>query len=422
MPYLIGRILCLNLILILAACSKPLPPLNPDQQPPQPSADDWGKNESLVTFAAVGDLLMHQAVKDAAAQAATQGIGNQGYDVLWNDLQDELSQVDIAFANLETPISPTNPKGTGAFLFNADPIVLKSLQSLGIDLVSFANNHAYDQGRKGFIETIDELRKTQLDFIGAGDNCADAKAALIKNIKGIKIGFIGSSAVFNEQLNAKDDEACVNVFERESAIESVKKAREAGAEFIVFSIHWGVEYKTAPSQAQIDDAHALMDAGVDVLLGHHPHVLQPVEVYETSDKRIATAIYSLGNFVSNQSRFYRHGISPNHVGEPRDGVIFRFSAIRKNYGVGKSRVELAQVSAQPTWTENNWLTRQRGTEKETFIRVVTNDQRVQELQTELEKATEEEQIIQIKKSLELYQQRHKSASLVMGEEWIFKVR
>jgi len=417
----VGRVLSIYIILLMAGCSKPLPPLNPNQ-PPQPSAEDWGKNESLVTFAAVGDILMHQSVKDAATHASTQGIGNQGYDFLWSELQDELSQVDLAFANLETPVAPTSSIGTGAFLFNADPVVLKSLQTLGIDLVSFANNHAYDQGRKGFIETMDELRKTQLDFIGAGDTCAAANTALIKEIKGIKIGFIGSSTVFNGQLNTKEDEACVNVFERESAIESIKKAREAGAEFVIYSIHWGVEYKTKPAQSQIDDAHALMDAGVDVLLGHHPHVLQPVEVYETSDNRLAVAIYSLGNFVSNQSRFYRHGISPDHVGDPRDGVIFRFSAIRKNYGIGKSRVELAQVSAQPTWTENNWLARQRGTEKETFIRVVTNDQRIQELQSELEKATEEEKIIELKKSLELYQQRHQAASLVLGEEWIFKIK
>ena len=413
--------LTLFILIFLTACSKPVPPLTPVPAP-KPAADDWGKTESIVTFAAVGDLLMHQAVKDSAAHAATQGVGNQGYDFLWSELQDELSEVNLAFANLETPVAPTTSIGTGAFLFNADPIVLKSLQTLGIDLVSFANNHAYDQGRKGFIETIDELRKTQLDFIGAGDTCADAKSALIKEIKGIKIGFIGSSAIFNNQLNSKDNEACVNVFERESAIESVKKARDAGAEFIVFSVHWGIEYKTAPAQAQIDDAHALMDAGVDVLLGHHPHVLQPVEVYETADNRIAAAIYSMGNFVSNQSRFYRHGISPDHVGEPRDGVIFRFSAIRKNYGVGKSRVELAQVSAQPLWTENNWLARQRGTEKETLIRVVTNDQRIQELQTELEKTTEEAKTIELKKSLELYQQRHQAASLVLGEEWIFKTK
>ena len=413
-------IACL-LPVFLLSCSQPLPPPTPGKAP-KAAAEDWGRTEAIVTFAAVGDLLMHQAVKDSAAHAATQGFGNQGYDYLWSELQDELSSVDLAFANLETPIAPKHNQGTAPFLFNADPMVLKSLETLGIDLLSFANNHSYDQGRKGFIETIEELRKTKLDFIGAGDTCEASRTALIKDIKGIKIGFIGASAVFNNQLNDKDTEACVNVFERESAMESVKKAREAGAEFIVYSVHWGVEYKTAPSQSQIDDAHALMDAGVDVLLGHHPHVLQPVEVYETADKRIATAIYSLGNFVSNQSRFYRHGISPDHIGEPRDGVVFRFSAVRKNYGIGKSRVELAQVSAQPTWTENNWLARQKGTEKETFIRVVTNDQRIQELQTELDKTKEEEKIIELKKSLELYQQRHQAASLVLGEEWIFKTK
>lgn len=406
------------LSLFLLSCSQPIPQPTPGKAP-KAAAEDWGRTESLVTFAAVGDVLMHQAVKDSAAQGAIKGFDNQGYDFLWSELKDELSSVDLAFANLETPIAPKHNQGTAPFLFNADPMVLKSLETLGIDLLSFANNHAYDQGRKGFIETLEELRKTKMDFIGAGDTCEASRTAIIKEIKGIKIGFIGASAVFNNQLNDKDSEACVNVFERESAIESVKKAREAGAEFVVYSVHWGVEYKTAPSQSQIDDAHALMDAGVDVLLGHHPHVLQPVEVYETSDKRIATAIYSLGNFVSNQSRFYRHGISPDHVGEPRDGVIFRFSAVRKNYGIGKSRVELAQVSAQPTWTENNWLARQKGTEKETFIRVVTNDQRIRELQAELEKTTEEEKIIELKKSLELYQQRHQAASLVLGEEWVY---
>jgi len=418
------RLLTVALILTLAACSKPIPPLNPSPAP-KPSANDWGKTESIVTFAAVGDVLMHQAVKDTAKYEAGLGVANDGYDFLWSELQDELSQVDLAFANLETPVAPKSSIGTGSFLFNADPVILKSLQTLGIDLVSSANNHAYDQGRKGLIETIGELRKANLDFIGSGDDCEQARTALIKDIKGINIGFIGSSAVFNNQLNAKDSEACVNVFERESAIESVKKAREAGAEFIVFSVHWGTEYKTAPAQSQIDDAHALMDAGVDVLLGHHPHVLQPVEVYETSDNRIAVAIYSLGNFVSNQSRFYRHGISPEHIAEPRDGVIFRFSAIRKNYGVGKSRVELAQVSAQPIWTENNWLARQKGAEKETLIRVVTDDQRIEELQSQLEKATsekttDEDEIIRLKKSLELYQQRRQAAGLVLGEEWIYQ--
>jgi soluble P-type ATPase len=404
----------------LSACTHtPIQSPTPSQ-PPKAAATHWGTQEGVVTFAAVGDVLMHQAVKDTAAHAASLGVGNQGYDQLWSTLHDEISSVDLAFANLETPIAPKSTLGTGAFLFNAAPIILQSLNNLGIDIVSFANNHAYDQGRQGLIETLAEIRKSPLAAIGAGDNCAQAKTALIREVNGIKVGFIGASAVFNNQLNKADTDACVNVFERASAIASVQEARTAGAEFIVYSVHWGVEYETLPTQKMIEDAHALMDAGVDVLLGHHPHVLQPVEAYETNDKRICVAIYSMGNFVSNQSRFYRQGVSPAQFGEPRDGVIFRFSAIRKNYGAGPARVELANVSVQPLWTENNWLERQKGTATFTAIRVVINDERSAELQKELTKTTDINRQIEIKKLLEIYAQRHQAASKILGEEWVYK--
>jgi hypothetical protein len=411
------RITFTILLIILVACTKPLPPLKASPQPPKSGAEPWGKNEAVVSFAAVGDILMHQAVKDAAASSKGDP---QGYDALWHELKDEFSQADWAFANLETPVAPNSNLGTAPFLFNADPAMLKSLQALGIDQVSFANNHSYDQGRPGMVETLSELRKLNFDFIGAGDHCAQARSALIRDIKGIKIGFIGATALFNNPLNTHEQDPCVNAFTRESAIQSVQEARRLGAEFIIYSLHWGVEYQAAPSQTQIDDAHALMDAGVDVLLGHHPHVLQPIEVHQTPDQRFAVTIYSLGNFISNQSRFYQHGLSPSHVGDTRDGVIFRFSAIRKNYGVGKSRVELAQVSAQPLWTENNWLARQTGQEKNTQIRVVSNDERILQLQLELQKTTDESAIIRLKKLLELYQQRHAIAVQRLGEGWMYK--
>ena len=406
--------------LVVVACSDPKSPALSPSPPPKASPPAWGVTESRVTFAAVGDVLMHQAVKETAMDAAKRGFGNQGYDFLWGELREMLSSVDIAFANLETPVAPKSSIGTGAFLFNADPVMLQSLQTLGIDLVSFANNHAYDQGRKGLIETMGELRKTQLDFIGAGDTCASAKTAIIKEVKGIKIGFIGASAVFNNQLNAAENEACVNVFERESALASVINARAAGAEFIVYSLHGGTEYKTAPSAQLIEDVHALMEAGVDVFLGHHPHVLQPVEVYATRDHRYAAAIYSLGNFVSNQSRYYLHSITPSEVGNPRDGVIFRFSATRKNYGIGKSRIELAQVSVQPTWTENNCVARERGDTKEHLIRVVTNDQRIGEAQAEIAKFTDENTTIAQKKLLQLYEERKQAAAAILGEDWLYR--
>jgi len=414
MPGLLGA------LLLLGGCSQNIHrPVSPTQAP-KPAPEHWGKLEARATFAAVGDILMHGDVKKSAAEAAKQGAGNAGYDALWAGVKNEISAVDWAFANLETPVAPVNNLGAKAFMFNADPVVLKSLADTGFDMVSFANNHVYDQGRAGFIETISELSKSPLQFIGAGNNCAAAEEAKIRDLGGIKVAFIGASQVFNNLLNKGTDESCVFVYERAAAIKSIKAARTAGAEAVIFSLHWGVEYEVAPQQTMIDEAHALMEAGVDVLLGHHPHVLQPVEAYETNDGRIAAVIYSLGNFISNQSRFYRHELNQEATGDPRDGAILRFDLLRKDYGKGVKRVELANLSAQPLWTENNWTERQKGTSKETIIRVVPNDTRIAQLRTQLKATTDPKQELKLRKQLEAYENRHKRAISILGDGWTYK--
>ena len=412
----------LSFSIFLVACSQP-----GDRHPgiaagntPKAAPEHWGKLEARATFAAVGDILMHGDVKKSAAEAAKQGWGNGGHDALWAGVKNEISSVDWAFANLETPVAPVNNLGAKAFMFNADPVVLKSLADTGFDMVSFANNHVYDQGRAGFIETLGELGKSPLDFIGAGNSCAQAQQAKIRELGGIKVAFIGASQVFNSLFNKGADEPCVFVYQREAALAAVQAARQAGAEAVIFSLHWGVEYETAPQQAMIDEAHALMDGGVDVLLGHHPHVLQPVEAYETRDGRIAAVIYSLGNFISNQSRFYRIGISQEAVGDPRDGAILRFELLRKDYGKGVKRVELANLSAQPLWTENNWAERQKGSSKETLIRVIPNDTRIAQLREQLKGITDPKRELLVRKQLELYQLRHQRAKSILGDGWVYK--
>jgi poly-gamma-glutamate synthesis protein (capsule biosynthesis protein) len=414
MPSLLGA------LLLLGGCSQNIHrPVSPTQAPTA-APEHWGKLEARATFAAVGDILMHGDVKKSAAEAATQGAGNDGYDALWAGVKAEISSVDWAFANLETPVAPVNNLGAKAFMFNADPVVLKSLADTGFDMVSFANNHVYDQGRAGFIETISELSKSPLQFIGAGNSCAAAQEAKIRDLGGIKVAFIGASQVFNNLLNKGVNESCVFVYERTTAIQSIKAARAAGAEAVIFSLHWGVEYEVAPQQTMIDEAHALMDAGVDVLLGHHPHVLQPVEAYETTDGRIAAVIYSLGNFISNQSRFYRHELNQTAAGDPRDGAILRFDLLRKDYGKGIKRVELANLSAQPLWTENNWAERQKGTSKETIIRVIPNDTRIAQLRRHLKTTSDPKQELKLRKQLEAYENRHHRALSILGDGWSYK--
>ena len=100
-------------------------------------------------------------------------------------------------------------------------------------------------------------------------------------------------------------------------------------------------------------AHKMLDAGASVIVGHHPHVLQPVETYKTADGRNTVIFYSLGNFLSNQSRTYVDGLMPDKDGDPRDSMIGLFSAVRKDYGPGGVRVELGRVGILPVWGENN---------------------------------------------------------------------
>lgn len=410
----------LGMLLVLGGCSQHADRPVSSNQTPKAAPEHWGKLEARATFAAVGDILMHGDVKKSAAEAATRGAGNAGYDALWAGVKNEISNVDWAFANLETPVAPVNNLGAKAFMFNADPIVLKSLADTGFDMVSFANNHVYDQGRAGFIETISELEKSPLQFIGAGKTCAAAQTAKIRDIGGIKVAFIGASQVFNSLFNKGADESCVFVYDRNVAVEAIKAARSAGAEAVIFSLHWGIEYEIAPQQHMIDEAHALMDAGVDVLLGHHPHVLQPVEAYETKDGRTAAVIYSMGNFISNQSRFYRYGLTQDTAGDPRDGVILRFELLRKDYGKGVKRIELANLSAQPLWTENNWTERQKGMSKETTIRVIPNDTRIAQLREQLKATQDPQQELKLRKQLEVYENRHARAISILGDGWAYR--
>ncbi len=409
-------------IFLLAGCNQPGPASLTPGASPHAAPEHWGRIEARATFAAVGDILMHGDVKKSAAEAARQGWGNEGHDALWAAVKQEISQVDWAFANLETPIAPRTNQGSRAFMFNAAPSVLQSLADTGFDMVSFANNHVYDQGRAGFIETLDELAQSPLQWIGAGRSCAAAQTAHIREISGIKVAFIGASQVFNSLHNAAADTPCVFVYQREAALAAVQAARTAGAEAVIFSLHWGVEYETAPQQRMIDEAHALMEGGVDMLLGHHPHVLQPVEAYETRDGRVAAVIYSLGNFISNQSRFYRAGISQDSVGDTRDGAILRFTLLRKDYGKGNKRVELAELSAQPLWTENNWTARQAGSSRETLIRVLPTDTRIAQLREQLGKTQDPQQELALRKQLELYQLRHQRARHILGDGWVYQPR
>jgi poly-gamma-glutamate synthesis protein (capsule biosynthesis protein) len=349
-----------------------------------------------VSFAVAGDVIPHEAVRTAAA---ADGDGAVGWSALFSDVRDVFQRADFGFVNMETPVAPAHTHGTKPFLFDAPIALIDALKANGIKIVSFANNHVMDQGWAGFTETREHLRERGLLFAGSGDTAQQSWQPVIVEANGIKVGWLGMTRWLNGNRNPdKDDEPHVNFFpypgesdgapgmDEAGVLEAVRKAR-AQCDFLVVSIHWGVEYAPAPRPEDVQTAHKMLEAGASVIVGHHPHVLQPVETYRTADGRNTVIFYSLGNFLSNQSRTYVDGLMPDNDGDPRDSIIGLFSAIRKDYGPGGVRVELGHVGVLPVWGENNHNELASGRAKTPVIHPVLIDREIQRLQARLDELT-----------------------------------
>lgn len=311
---------------------------------------------------AVGDIMMHQDVKTSAAQSAG------GLADLWKEVTPQFRKADIAFANLETPVAPKTGRPGRPFQFNAPEDLPAALKASGLTIVSTANNHAFDQGPKGLAETLERLEAAGLPSVGSGATQALAEAPRILTVKGLRIAFLGFTDIFNMNLNQKADRPWVRSLDPAAAEQAVAGARTQ-ADVVVVSIHWGAEYLHAPLARQKDVARRLAKAGADLILGHHPHVLQPVEVLENGGRNTVVA-YSLGNFISNQDRMYRADLFPVAGGDSRDGVLFRCRIVKLKVADGSERVRVENVLCEPLWTRNNWRERTAGKTKVREIQVI----------------------------------------------------
>jgi len=345
-----------------------------------------------VSFAVAGDVIPHQAVREAAAAA---GGGEQGWAALFADVAGIFEGVNFGFVNLETPVAPEHSRGSKAFQFQAPVELLEALKASGIKIVSFANNHVMDQGWAGFAESREHLKEAGLLFAGTSDNAATAWQPVITEANGIKVGWLGMTRWLNGNRNPEAaDQPHVNFFPYpgesggapgadEAQVLAAVKAARAQCDLLVVSMHWGIEYAAAPRPEDVDLAHKMLEAGATVIVGAHPHVLQPIETYRTEDGREAVIFYSLGNFLSNQSRSYVDGLNPDSNGDPRDEMIGLFSAVRRDYGPAGIRVELGHVGMLPLWEENNRNELAAGREKKPVIRPILIDRAIPQLQARL---------------------------------------
>lgn len=297
-----------------------------------------------ITLVATGDIMMHADVKRSAAE--------QGFAALWADLVPVWKGADVAFANLETPVAPTEGRPGRPYQFNAPAELPAALKEAGLQVLSTANNHAFDQGAKGVVETLQRLRDAGLVPIGTGATEAEAEQTTYLERNGLKLAFLGFSDIFNNDLDGKPSKPWVRKLELDAACAAVAEARTK-ADAVIVSIHWGIEDHHEPTPRQQEVAVRLVAAGADLILGHHPHVLQPV-AWVYSGGRKGLAAYSLGNFISNQNRVYRPSDTPV-LGDERDGLLLRV-VLRKAPG----GVEILSAEGDPLWCENNWRDRKAG--------------------------------------------------------------
>jgi poly-gamma-glutamate capsule biosynthesis protein CapA/YwtB (metallophosphatase superfamily) len=340
------------------ACTAPLPSPVAPPPPAPPPVPEPVPEPVTVTLAAVGDVLPHRRVKSTAE--------TYGWSAVFGEAVPLLQAADLAFANLEGPIAPDHHRGVHDEVFNAPATLAPALAEAGLDIVSMANNHAFDQGPDGLVETWTRVREAGVATVGAGPTCADATAVRVLEVRGVKVAFLAAADLSNIDGNTSPEQPCLFVagprcetdcgpdrdavhysLDTERLLAAVRDARQR-ADFVVMSLHWGVEYQTAPLPEYPPLATLLTDAGVDVLLGHHPHVLQPVEVRTTARGQQAVIAYSLGNFVSNMRQTFAPTDPPSQ-GHVRDSVVLQVPLVRH----GDGRLEVGAPVAVPLWTQNS---------------------------------------------------------------------
>lgn len=242
-----------------------------------------------VSLLAVGDIMLS---RDVASQI--KKLNDYHYPFLKTVALTQTA--DLAFGNLETPITPGRQIKTGEMLFRSDPEVVQGLVYAGFDILSLANNHTPNFGQKGLLDTFNYLKSAGISYVGAGENLDSALAPVIKEVKGLKFAFLAFND-FNsvpKSYFATQTQPGTAPMDLDNLKNSIAQAKTQ-ADFVIISLHSGTEYASSSNSRQQNFARLAIDAGAALVIGHHPHVVQNLEKYHNG-----YIFYSLGNFIFDQ--------------------------------------------------------------------------------------------------------------------------
>lgn len=286
------KILTAALAVLLAGCAQNAPV---QQEQPEEEKVIIEKDRE-VSFLAAGDNLIHGLIY----YSGDQGDGSYSFDRMYERVSDEISSADIAYLNQETICGGTQLGLQSYPTFNSPYEILDSVAAAGFDWISTSSNHSMDVGEEGILSQLSHLEELpQLIQTGTNESADEAKEYKVIEKNGVKIGLLSYTYGLNGFALPDGKEYLVNLIDEDRIREDMKELNQI-SDVQVVSMHWGVEYQFEENEEQRALAQLLSDEGADVIIGTHPHVLQPMEVLKGEEGNETLVMYSLGNFVSAQ--------------------------------------------------------------------------------------------------------------------------
>ncbi len=337
------KFVIIAVIIIISGCNNvntsenKITPADPEtQSTSSPTITPYEKEAQVI---AVGDIMMHLAQTKSGYNPQTN---SYSFPTFFSKVQPILSQGDWVIANLETPLAGEEAKYTDYPMFNAPDTVADDIKKAGFNIISTANNHSLDRGEIGVLNTIKNLQKRDLITLGTYASVEDKTKILTVEKNDINMAILSYTYGTNGIPLPQGKDYLVSLIDQKKIIADIKKAQAEKVDIITVILHQGSEYQRLPNEEQKTLVKNLVNEGADLILGSHPHVVQPYEIFEIKEEngkiRKAVAIYSMGNFIAYQ------------IGNYKDlGVIFKVK-IKKHFPDGET--EITEVEAIPTYIQN----------------------------------------------------------------------
>lgn len=334
---------------------------NETEPPPTEPEPEPEHVVSQATIAVTGDILMHLPVINTGLRSD----GTYNFDSIFQYLKSYSSAADFAVANLETTLAGSDMgyKYSGYPAFNCPDAIVDALKDAGFNMLLTANNHCYDTSEYGFLRTVRIIRDKGLLALGTRE-AETEPTYTVQDINGIKVGMVcftyegqpenptPGTIYMNQNALSPTCGALINSFLAtnldpfyQQVRQILEQMKQDGAEATVMFIHWGTEYETTPNAIQQQIAQQLCDLGFDVIVGGHPHVIQPVQLLTSrvEPEHKTVCLYSTGNAVSNQ-RIKEMNLKTGHT---EDGLLFRFTLSKYSDGT----VYLENADVLPCWVD-----------------------------------------------------------------------